>query len=33
MSKKILMLSVAVFFGMQAGFAMATNPDTGPGCG
>jgi hypothetical protein len=33
MSKKVLMLSVAVLFGMQAGFAMATNPDTGPGCG
>ena len=33
MSKKVIMLSVAVLFGMQAGFAMATNPDTGPGCG
>jgi hypothetical protein len=33
MSKKVLMLSVAVLFGMQAGLAMATNPDTGPGCG
>jgi hypothetical protein len=33
MSKKALMLSVAVLFGMQAGLAMATNPDTGPGCG
>jgi hypothetical protein len=34
MSKKILMLSVAVLFGMQAGLAMAAaNPDTGPGCG
>jgi hypothetical protein len=32
-SKKVLMLSVAVLFGMQAGLAMATNPDTGPGCG
>ncbi len=31
--KKVLMLSVAVFFGMQAGLAMAGNPDTGPGCG
>ncbi len=33
MSKKVLMLSVAVLFGMQAGMAMAANPDTGPGCG
>jgi Protein of unknown function (DUF3015) len=33
MSKKVLMLSVAVLFGIQAGLAMATNPDTGPGCG
>ena len=33
MSKKVLMLSVAVLFGMQAGFAMAANPDSGPGCG
>jgi hypothetical protein len=33
MSKKVIMLSVAVLFGMQAGFAMAANPDTGPGCG
>ena len=33
MSKKALMLSVAVMFGMQAGLAMAINPDTGPGCG
>ena len=33
MSKKVIMLSVAVLFGMQAGLAMATNPDTGPGCG
>jgi len=33
MSKKLLMLSVAVLFGMQAGLAMAANPDTGPGCG
>lgn len=31
--KKVLLLSVAVFFGMQAGMAMAANPDTGPGCG
>lgn len=33
MSKKLIMLSVAVLFGMQAGLAMAANPDTGPGCG
>ena len=33
MSKKMIMLSVAVLFGMQAGLAMAANPDTGPGCG
>ena len=33
MAKKIIMLSVAVLFGMQAGLAMAANPDTGPGCG
>lgn len=33
MSKKVLMLSVAVLFGMQGGLAMAANPDTGPGCG
>lgn len=33
MTKKVLMLSVAVLFGMQAGLAMAANPDTGPGCG
>ena len=33
MSKKVLMLSVAVLFGMPAGMAMAANPDTGPGCG
>ncbi|MFI5247412.1 MAG: DUF3015 family protein, partial [Nitrospirales bacterium] len=33
MSKKVLILSVAVLFGMQAGLAMASNPDTGPGCG
>jgi hypothetical protein len=33
MLKKVLMLSVAVLFGMQAGLAMAANPDTGPGCG
>ena len=33
MSKKVIMLSVAVLFGMQVGLAMAANPDTGPGCG
>ncbi len=33
MSKKVIMLSVAVLFGIQAGLAMAANPDTGPGCG
>jgi Protein of unknown function (DUF3015) len=33
MLKKVLLLSVAVLFGMQAGIAMAANPDTGPGCG
>lgn len=33
MVKKVVMLSVAVLFGMQAGLAMAANPDTGPGCG
>ncbi len=33
MLKKLIMLSVAVLFGMQAGLAMAANPDTGPGCG
>lgn len=33
MAKKVIMLSVAVLFGMQAGLAMAANPDTGPGCG
>ena len=33
MSKKMIMLSVVVLFGMQAGLAMAANPDTGPGCG
>lgn len=34
MAKKVLMLSVVVFFGMQTGLAMAAaNPDTGPGCG
>src|SRR5436309_3850059 len=33
MSKKVIMLSVAVLFGMQAGLSLAANPDTGPGCG
>lgn len=33
MSKKALILSVAVLFGAQAGPALAANPDTGPGCG
>lgn len=33
MLKKVLLLSVAVLFGTQAGLAMAANPDTGPGCG
>ncbi|MBI3356098.1 MAG: DUF3015 domain-containing protein [Nitrospirae bacterium] len=33
MSKKALLLSIAVLFGTQAGLAMAANPDTGPGCG
>jgi DUF3015 family protein len=33
MSRKVIMLSVAVLFGMQTGLAMAANPDTGPGCG
>jgi DUF3015 family protein len=33
MVKKVLLLSVSVFFGLQAGLALAGNPDTGPGCG
>src|SRR5512139_2152787 len=33
MSKKVLVLSIAVLFGAEAGLAMAANPDTGPGCG
>lgn len=33
MLKKVLLLSIAVLFGTQAGLAMAANPDTGPGCG
>ena len=31
--KKVFMMSVAVLFGLQAGLALAANPDTGPGCG
>lgn len=31
--KKVLLLSIGVLFGMQTGLAMASNPDTGPGCG
>jgi hypothetical protein len=33
MVKKVLLFSVAVLFGLQAGLAMAAHPDTGPGCG
>lgn len=34
MLKKLILASLAVaFVGMQAGLAMAANPDTGPGCG
>ena len=33
MSKKVLVFSIAVLFGAQAGLAFASNPDTGPGCG
>ena len=33
MLKKVLLMSIAVLFGTQAGLAMAANPDTGPGCG
>ncbi len=36
MTKRVLILSVAVLFAFQAGFALAAptgNPDTGPGCG
>ncbi len=33
MSKKMIMLSVGVLLFLQGGLAMATNPDTGPGCG
>lgn len=31
--KRVLVLSAAVLCGVQAGLAMAANPDTGPGCG
>ena len=36
MMKRVLVISVAVVFAFQAGFALAAatgNPDTGPGCG
>ena len=34
MLKRLILASLAVaFVGMQAGLAMAANPDTGPGCG
>jgi hypothetical protein len=36
MMKRVLVLSVAVLFGLQVGIALAAptgNPDTGPGCG
>jgi hypothetical protein len=33
MMKKVVIVSAAVLFGMQAGLALAANPDTGPGCG
>ena len=36
MMKRVLVLSVAVVFGLQVGIALAAptgNPDTGPGCG
>lgn len=33
MLKKVLLMSIAVLFGSQAGLALAANPDTGPGCG
>jgi hypothetical protein len=33
MSKKVLVLSIAMLFSAQAGLTMAANPDTGPGCG
>src|SRR5918911_5219550 len=33
MIKRVLIVSAAMLFGIQAGLAMAGNPDTGPGCG
>ena len=33
MMKRVLIVSAAMLFGIQAGLAMAANPDTGPGCG
>ena len=33
MAKQGIMLAVGVLFCMQVSLAMATNPDTGPGCG
>jgi Protein of unknown function (DUF3015) len=36
MFKRVLVIAVALLFGLQAGFALAAatgNPDTGPGCG
>jgi Protein of unknown function (DUF3015) len=33
MMRRVLFMSLAVLFGTQAGLAMASNPDTGPGCG
>ncbi len=36
MMKRVLVISLTVVFGLQAGFALAAatgNPDTGPGCG
>jgi hypothetical protein len=33
MLKRALIVTAAVLFGLQAGLAMAANPDTGPGCG
>ncbi|WP_447977867.1 DUF3015 domain-containing protein [Candidatus Nitrospira bockiana] len=34
MTRKVIVLSIAAAFGcLQAGLALAANPDTGPGCG
>jgi len=33
MFKKVLVWSITLSLGMQAGLAIAANPDTGPGCG